>query len=276
MAATIATSPEPFRVIDRRQETEDTWTLRLRPHGSGGFEFEPGQFTMLYAFGSGEVPISMSGNPAEPGTLVHTVRAVGSVTRKICEASEGEMLGVRGPFGRGWPVGEARGRDLVIVAGGLGLAPLRPALYAAVAERERFDRVVLLYGGRRPDQLLFRDELREWTDHPEIEYAAIVDAADDSWRGRVGVVPSLIERAGLDAANTVALACGPEVMMRFSVEALLDAGVEPGRIFISMERNMRCAVGQCGHCQFGPMFVCRDGPVFAWPEIERLFSIREV
>jgi NAD(P)H-flavin reductase len=270
-----ATLPEPFEVVSSVQETEDTWTLRLRP-GGDGLAFEPGQFTMLYAFGTGEVPISVSGDPADPGTLVHTVRAVGAATTAICAAREGDTLAVRGPFGRGWPVAEAEGRDLLFVAGGLGLAPLRPAIYAALGSRSSFRRVILLYGGRSPDQLIYREELAEWEGREDLEYLATVDAAGEDWRGRVGVVPRLIADAGLDPAETVALACGPEVMMRFSVEALLDAGIPAERLWVSMERNMRCATGHCGHCQFGPTFVCRDGPVFRWPEIEHFFGIREV
>lgn len=271
-----ATVPEPYRVVATRQETEDTWTLDLRSHSGRRLEFEPGQFTMLYAFGFGEVPISVSGDPGEPDTLVHTVRAVGGVTRAICGTREGETLAVRGPFGRGWPLAEAYGRDLLFVAGGLGLAPLRPAIYGALAERERHGRVIVLYGGRTPDQLLYRMELTEWDSRDDLEQAVTVDAAGEDWRGRVGVVPALVERAGIDPQNTVAMACGPEVMMRLTVEALLDAGLAPERTFVSMERNMRCAVGHCGHCQFGPTFVCRDGPVFGWAEIEPFMRIREV
>jgi NAD(P)H-flavin reductase len=270
-----ATLPEPVRVAATRRETEDTWTLELEP-GTDGFAFEPGQFTMLYAFGVGEVPISISGDPTDPGRLVHTVRAVGPVTQMICRVAEGDELGVRGPFGRGWPVSEAEGDDLVLVAGGLGLAPLRPALYAALAARASFRRVILLYGGRDPAGLLFGEELERWRAGEEIESRVTVDAADESWRGRVGVVTSLLGPAELDPARTVAFACGPELMMRFTVDALLDAGVARDRVYVSLERNMRCAVGHCGHCQLGGTFVCRDGPVFSWAEIERFLTVREL
>jgi NAD(P)H-flavin reductase len=260
-----ATVPAPWRVSSTTRENEDTWTLRLAPAGDDGMAYEPGQFTMLYAFGAGEVPISISGDPAAAGELVHTVRAVGAVTKAVCSLPEGRQLGVRGPFGRGWPLDAAEGRDLVIVAGGVGLAPLRPAIYRALAERRRFARLILLYGGRTPAQLLFREELAEWGAREDFEVAVTVDAAELGWEGRVGVVPSLIGPAGL-AADAVALVCGPEVMMRFSADALRDAGLDSGRIFLSMERNMRCAVGHCGHCQWGPAFVCRDGPVFSYAE----------
>jgi NAD(P)H-flavin reductase len=270
-----ATVPAPFAVASARRETEDTWTLELTAEAGEPLRFAPGQFTMLYAFGVGEVPISVSGDPAEPETLVHTVRAVGAVTRAVCAAAAGDRLGVRGPFGSAWPRPEG-GRDVVFVAGGLGLAPLRPAIYAALRDRDRYGRVVVLYGGRTPDQLLYDDELERWRERDDLELELTVDAAEPGWRGRVGVVPELLGRAGLDAANSVVLACGPEVMMRFSVDAAVDLGIAPERVFVSLERNMRCAVGHCGHCQLGGTFVCRDGPVFAWPAISPQLGVREL
>ena len=270
-----ATLPGALRVVSVERETEDTWTLELDA-GAAGFRFDPGQFTMLYSFGVGEVPISVSGDPAERDRLVHTIRAVGPTTRAICAAREGEWLGIRGPFGRGWPVERAEGCDLFLIAGGLGLAPLRPALYAALAERGRFGRVVLLYGSRDPAGLLFDAELDRWRSDEPLEVMVTVDIASAEWRGRVGVVPGLIARTGIDPTRTVAFTCGPEVMMRFAVDALLDAGVDPASVFVSLERNMRCAVGHCGHCQLGGTFICRDGPVFAWPEIEPFLAVRDL
>lgn len=268
--------PERFRVRASSRETADTWTFELEPISGESLTFEPGQFTMLYAHGVGEIPISISGDPARPERLVHTVRAVGAVSRALCDIPVGGSIGVRGPFGRGWPLAEAEGRDLVVVAGGVGLAPLRSVVVSALAEGERFRRVTLLYGGRDPDSLLYADELAEWNSSDEVELSVIVDTAAAGWLGRVGVVPSLIERAELDPDETVAMVCGPEVMMRFSVEAVLAAGLPPERIALSMERNMRCAVGRCGHCQWGPAFVCRDGPVFRWSEARRWFAVREL
>ena len=266
--------PMPFRVTGRRQETPDTWTLELE--GETPLAFEPGQFTMLAAGGSGEVPISISGDPGTPGRLVHTVRAVGLATRAICRSEPGRVLGVRGPFGRGWPVAEAEGGDLFVVAGGIGLAPLRGALYAALGARDRFRRVVLLYGGREPDLLLYRDELAAWQASGELEVGLTVDTADRSWRGAVGVVPRLVERATVDPAHAVALVVGPEVMMRFTVAALLGRGVPAERIHVSLERNMQCGFGQCGHCQLGGVLVCRDGPVFSHAEIGGAMAVREL
>ncbi len=273
---TIADIPGRFRVTSTRMETEDTWTLELEPVGTKELGFAPGQFTMLYSFGAGEVPISVSGDPRRPGTLVHTVRAVGDATSAVCAAEEGDELGVRGPFGRGWPLAEAEGRDVVVVAGGVGLAPLRSVLYAVLAQRERYGRLILLYGSRTPDQLLYRDELSEWTERDDIETRLTVDAADESWRGQVGVVPALVERAELDGRSAIAMVCGPEVMMRVTVASLVAAGLPAEQVFLSMERNMRCAVGHCGHCQWGPSFVCRDGPVYSWAEAEPWFAIREL
>ncbi len=268
--------PEPFRVRSRTRETEDTWTLELQPTNGGPSRFEPGQFNMLYAFGVGEVPISICGEGSGEGSLEHTVRAVGAVTDAICSATEGEALGVRGPFGSSWPLEEAEGGDLVIVAGGIGLPPLRPALLRALARRERFEKVILLYGGRAPDQLVFQGELDEWARLDELELGLTVDSATGEWRGAVGVVPKLIERASFDPGRTTAIMCGPEVMMRFAIRALLDRAVPAQRIHLSMERNMKCAIAQCGHCQFGPAFACREGPVFRYSDIQPWLEIREL
>jgi NAD(P)H-flavin reductase len=267
--------PEPFRVRSRRQETDDTWTLELEPPDGREPRFEPGQFNMLYAFGVGEVPISICGEGSGE-SLEHTVRAVGGVTETICATEEGDTLGVRGPFGSSWPVVEAEGGDLVIVAGGIGLPPLRPALLRALANRDLFRSVILLYGGRAPDQLVFRPELDAWDRLDELELGLTVDSATAEWRGTVGVVPKLIEGAPFEPGRTTALMCGPEVMMRFAIRALLDRGVSAESIHLSMERNMKCAIAQCGHCQFGPTFDCREGPVFRYSNIQAWLGIREL
>lgn len=269
--------PAAFRVHGSEQETEDTWTLELEPcNGAGPRPFAPGQFNMLYAFGVGEVPISICGDPADPEPLRHTVRAVGSVTEAICAARPGEQLGVRGPYGSSWPVSEASGGDLVIVAGGLGLAPLRPALLAAMARRDDFRRVLLLYGGREPQQLLYRGELGRWAAEPGLELGLTVDSASGDWSGDVGVVTRLIDRAEFDPEQAVGLLCGPEVMMRFAVRAMRDRGVAAERIHVSIERNMKCALTHCGRCVFGPTYACREGPVMRLSDIEPFFALREV
>jgi NAD(P)H-flavin reductase len=268
--------PAPYRIRRRRRDTADTWTLELEPAAGGSvFRFAPGQFTMVYAFGAGEVPISISGDPERLDRLVHTIRVAGPTTRAICSLKRGGVLGIRGPYGTAWPVELAEGGDLVIAAGGIGLAPLRPALYAALARREAYERVVLLYGGRSPDQLLYTRELERWRS-AGIEVLVTVDQADKGWRGPVGVVTTLIERAGFEPLKTTALVCGPEVMMRFTAAGLLSSGVPATQIHLSMERNMKCALGQCGRCQFGPVFVCGDGPVFSYAAIEPLLAVPEL
>jgi NAD(P)H-flavin reductase len=268
--------PQIYRVGGVRRELSDTVTLNLVPLAGSRPAFEPGQFNMLYAFGIGEVAISVSGNRADEAGFVHTVRAVGAVSGAIAKLEVGACVGVRGPFGTGWPVAAAEGSDLVIVAGGLGLAPLRPAIYHVLANRGRYGRVVILFGCRNPGDMLYRRELEQWRQRLDVEIEVTVDHADTEWRGNVGVVPGLIARAEFDPDDTVALVCGPEVMMRFTVGALRDAGVHPDRIYLSIERNMKCAIGVCGHCQFGPAFACKDGPVMRFDAIANILALREV
>jgi NAD(P)H-flavin reductase len=269
--------PSPYRVRQRRRETADTWTFELEPAAGGdGLSFAPGQFTMVYAFGAGEVPISISGDARRPGRLVHTIRVAGPTTRAVCAVKRGGILGIRGPYGTAWPLAAAEGGDVVVAAGGIGLAPLRGALYELIAHREAYGRVVLLYGSRTPDQLLYRAELERWRQRPELDVLVTVDTADDRWTGSVGVVSTLVPRASFDPASTTAFVCGPEVMMRFTAADLAAAGLPAERIHLSMERNMKCALGQCGRCQLGPVFVCGDGPVFPYPAIAPLLTVPEL
>lgn len=276
-----ATLPDPmvptaYRVRRARRELADVATLELTPVAGEVPSFLPGQFNMLYAFGIGEVAISMSGDPVQPGAFVHTVRNVGVVSGAITKLGTGAVLGLRGPFGTAWPTAEAEGSDVVIVAGGLGLAPLRPAIYQVLANRGRYGRVAILYGTRTPSEILFRSELERWRRRLDVEVAVTVDHADATWHGAVGVVPKLIARAGFDPPHTVSMVCGPEVMMRFSATALLGAGVPANQIHLSMERNMKCAIGLCGHCQFGRDFVCKDGPVMDYARIADILTVREI
>ncbi len=269
--------PDAHRVLRLRADTHDTCTLEL---DSGDrdrdFAFAPGQFNMLYAFGIGEVPVSISGDPERAAPLTHTIRAVGAVTRALTTVQEGQTLGVRGPFGTCWPLAQAEGRDVVIVAGGIGLAPLRPALYALLAARDRFGSIALLYGTRTPADLLYRDELASWRSRFDLQVEVTVDSGDRDWRGQVGVVTTLIGRAVFDPARALAMVCGPEIMMRFAVRALVACGMSPEAVYVSLERNMQCAVGHCGHCQFGPEFVCKDGPVFRFDRIAAIIGSPEV
>jgi NAD(P)H-flavin reductase len=268
--------PQPYRLQRVRHETYDTFTLELEGANGRPHSFAPGQFNMVYLLGVGEVPISISGDPARPGSLVHTIRAVGTVTKPMVRLKRGDMLGVRGPFGSSWPVEEAKGRDAVILAGGIGLAPLRPALYHLLAHRDDYRRVVLLYGARTPEDLLYTDELEEWRSRFDVEVGVTVDAASGNWKGNVGVVTTLIPWARFEPSEAVAMVCGPEVMMRFTVQALQEKGMTADNIFVSMERNMKCGVGFCGHCQWGPTFICKDGPVFRCDRMELFLWKREI
>ncbi len=269
--------PQPYTVRRRYKEFLNTVTLELTPaSGTTLPPFAPGQCNMLYAFGIGEVPISISGDPTQARSLVHTIREVGAVSRALCALKRGAMLGVRGPFGSAWPVVEARGRDVIIAAGGLGLAPLRPAMYYLLAHREQYGKVILFYGTRNPDAVLYQRLLEHWRSRFDVEVLLTVDRATDTWRGSVGVITKLMGRVPFEPHDTVAMICGPEVMMRFTVMELLHRGVPGRQIFVSMERNMKCAIGLCGHCQFGPTFVCKDGPVLCYNHIQAWFGQREV
>jgi NAD(P)H-flavin reductase len=267
---------QPYRVQRVRKEIPGTLTLDLAAPDAGSFAFAPGQFNMLYVWGVGEVPISISGDPARPQTLTHTIRAVGPVSEALCRLPRGATVGVRGPYGNHWPVEAAVGSDVVVAAGGIGLAPLRPVLYHLLAQRAGYGNVVLLYGARTPQDLLYTGELARWRGRFDLEVGVTVDKATDGWQGHVGTVTTLIPKAGFDPAHTGAFVCGPEIMMRFTIRELQSRGVPDERIYISMERNMKCAIGLCGHCQLGPFFICKDGPVFAYSAIKEWFGKREV
>jgi NAD(P)H-flavin reductase len=269
--------PVPYRIERLKHETSDTFTIDLVPvNGNNGFSFLPGQFNMLYVFGVGEVPISISGDPGIPSVLEHTTRSVGAVTKSMGLLKPGATIGVRGPYGTGWPVTAVEGRDVVLVAGGIGLAPLRPVLHYLMAQRDKCRRIVLLYGARAPEDILFRRELERWRGKFDLEVQVTVDRAAGGWRGNVGVVTPLVARAPFDPSNTVAMLCGPEIMMRFTVMELEKRGVPAERTYVSMERNMKCAIGFCGHCQYGPSFICKDGPVFRFDRIAPIFGKAEI
>ncbi|OGR83799.1 MAG: Ni/Fe hydrogenase subunit gamma [Elusimicrobia bacterium RIFCSPLOWO2_01_FULL_64_13] len=267
--------PAPWRVRKVRRETGDTFSLEMVAPAGNGFTFSPGQFNMLTVFGVGEIPVSISGDPADPGTLVHTTRAVGAVTRAMSRLRGGDELGLRGPFGTSWPVRKAEGGDVVIVAGGIGLAPLRPAIHEVISRRSSYGRVILLYGARTPEDLLYAKDLARWRKDFGVDAHVTVDRATRDWKGDVGVVTKLIPRAPFQPDRSRAWICGPEVMMRYTVLELLRRGIPEANVSISMERNMKCAVGFCGHCQFGPSFVCKDGPVFPYAAVRDLLSKRE-
>lgn len=269
--------PRPMRIASVRRELGDTFSIELVPVDRVPLPaFQPGQFNMLYAFGAGEVAISISSDPSDAACLVHTIRAAGKVTRHLETMAAGDALGVRGPFGTPWPVEDAHGQDLVIVTGGIGLAPLRPAIYHCLAKRRHYGRVSLYYGARTPDDILYSQQLLSWVGRRDLRVAVTVDRAGRDWQGSVGVVTGLMNGEIANPRKTVAMVCGPETMMRFACRALNEQGLEDRQIYVSMERNMQCALGYCGHCQLGPAFVCKDGPVLRYDRIKPFLQIREM
>ncbi len=269
--------PSIYRVENYIKDTHDTFTLELIPEEQGGrFSFQPGQFNMLYVFGVGEVPISISGDPLSPLPLRHTTRVVGNVTKHLGDLKAGDTIGIRGPFGSIWPAERADGNNAIIVAGGIGLAPLRPLMYQLLSQRKKYKRIILLYGARTPQDILYHQELKSLSEKSDIEIVITVDKASRTWKGNVGVVPALIPRFQVDPDSTVAYLCGPEIMMNFTIMALTKQGIKEESIYLSMERNMKCAIGFCGHCQYGPYFICKDGPVFRYDGVKRIFRIQEI
>ncbi|HEY6951976.1 MAG TPA: FAD/NAD(P)-binding protein [Bacteroidota bacterium] len=269
--------PRPFAIQRVHRETADTFTVELKPaSGKSPFVFSPGQFNMVYVYGVGEVPISISGDAANTATIVHTTRAVGMVTRAMKRLAKGDLVGIRGPFGTSWPIEQAKGKDVVVVAGGIGLPPLRPSLYSILRSRQEFRKVFLLYGARTPSDILFPEQIEAWRANHGIVSLITVDRSMKGWKGNVGVVTTLIPKIDFDPNNAVAMIVGPEVMMRFTAMDLLKRGIDPGNIYVSMERNMKCGIGLCGHCQYGPHFICKDGPVFPYGRIKDLLLKREI
>jgi NAD(P)H-flavin reductase len=269
--------PQFFKVQDVWQETADVFTLKLKLSAELFKSMKPGQFNMLYSFGVGEVPISIS-RFEKNNTILHTIRDVGMVSHALVNVKVGDELGLRGPFGVGWPVDAALKKDLVIMAGGIGLAPLRPVIDFVIQNRSDFGNVVLLYGARLKKDLLFESEWIDWMQKGLIEMNVSLDQLDasDHWDGQVGVVTGMIDQASFDPRNAIAMICGPELMMRFSAQKLNDIGVLNENIFLSQERNMKCAIGLCGHCQYLGDFVCKTGPVFSFQKIKHLMLMREV
>lgn len=271
--AVAARPPFPYRVVTRNQETGDTSTIVLDPVRSALPPFSPGQFAMVYGFGVGDVPMSVSGLDGD--RLSHTVRSAGAVTARLETLATGAVVGVRGPYGAGWDLSPAAGRDVLIVAGGLGLAPLRPLITSVLAAPERFGRVDVVIGARSPADLFYGAEFGTWREKGATVLLT-VDRPDETWRGDVGVVTGLLGRTGFDPGRGAAFVCGPEVMMRATARELRRRGLRPERIQLSLERTMHCGTGHCGHCQLGPLLLCRDGPVVPWTVAEPLLAVREL
>lgn len=265
----------PHRIVGRVEETADTVTLDMMPETGEPKAVIPGRFNMVYVYGIGEVPVSIAGGgPDEP--LRHTVRGVGAVTEAICRLGVGDVVGIRGPYGTAWPLADAHGNDVVVVAGGIGLAPLRPAILALFADRRRFGALSIVYGARTPGDLLYVSELHRWRARFDVEVEVTVDMARVDWQGDIGVVTPLLDRVDFEPSDTAAFVCGPEIMMRVVADRLVDDGVPPAKIAISLERNMKCGVGFCGHCQVGGDFVCRTGPVVGYARFADRMRMREL
>ena len=278
MTTTDIMVPTQWRIADRWEETYDVFSFSLEPVEEGiEVRFEPGQFNMLYAFGAGESAISISGDSRQNrNRLVHTVRRVGTVTDALSRLEEGDSLGVRGPFGTPWPMDSLKGKDILFIAGGIGLAPLRPAILYALNESEAFGKLSVLSGSRSPSDALYLGELEEWRATGKIDCLITVDHAHGIWHDHVGVVTKIIQKADFDPGNAAALVCGPEIMMRYASNELKNSGLAEECIYVTLERNMKCAAAFCGHCQLGPEFICKDGPVFRYDRVAFWLSQREV
>lgn len=262
--------PNLAKITKIKEETPDTRSFRLEVEGAGGLEFTPGQFVEVSAFGYGEAPFSISSSPLEKDFIEVTVRRVGNVTRALFNMKEGDIVGVRGPFGRGWPVEEMRGQSLLMIGGGIGIAPLRPLVEYAIARQDSFGDVMLLYGARTPKDIVYKEELEKWREH--IDVRLTVDVGDETWRGRTGVVTVLLDDVEVDPRETYSVQCGPPIMIYFVTRRLVEMGFPDGRILFSLERLMKCGMGFCGHCMIGGKYVCRDGPVFKYSEVKELLE----
>lgn len=268
--------PEPWRVLAAHRESHDVVTLELAPAAGSPPACRPGQFNMLYVFGVGEIPISVGGDCGDGSKIVHTVRDVGLVSAALARLEAGATIGLRGPFGSAWPVDGACGRDVLVIGGGLGIVPLKPVLHELARNRDAYRRVSVIYGTRRPEDILFHEQLLRWRSGSGFDLGITVDIAETDWSGDVGTVAPLIERASFDPANTSAFVCGPEVMMRIVAAGWVNGGIPPEHMHLSMERNMKCAIGLCGHCQWGTEFICKDGPVYDWARAGPRLAIREL
>jgi len=264
-------------IVERIQETPSIFTLRLRftdPAVHAAYSFEPGQFNMLYLFGVGEVPISIVSDPEDEHMYDHTIRAVGRVTNGMANLKVGDKLGVRGPYGRGWPMREAEGKDVVIATGGLGCAPVVSVINYVLRRRDNYDKLTIMQGVKHADDLIWRTRYEEWDKLPNTQVLLAASEGGPLWPHHVGHVPVLFDKAHIDPDNSTVMMCGPEGMMIAVTKELLARNVPEEKLWLSMERNMQCGAGKCGHCQHGPRFVCKDGPVFSYPEVKSLLGVK--
>ena len=270
-------TPVPYSVVKKETENQDLYTFTLAPMTDQKIhDMQAGQFNMLYTFGIGEIPISVSRIEEESDQLIHTIQDVGPVSKAICNLNVGEQIGVRGPFGTIWSEDAAEGKDVLIIMGGVGFAPLKPLIESFSRNRDRINHFNILYGTRSPENIIFHKDVIALQSNPDINFQITVDHAYSSWQGNVGVVTTLMNKADFDPENTIAYVCGPEIMMRYAATSCLSAQIPEENIYLSMERNMKCATGFCGHCQFGPYFVCKDGAVFKYPQIKPFLNIPEL
>lgn len=268
-------TPRPSLVVGVRVETSNVRTYYVKLPEDVNLP-KPGQFDLLYIHGVGEVPISVSDIYYDKRIVAHTVRFVGSVTKTFAYIREGDIIGFRGPYGNGWPLYLCEGKDLVIIAGGIGLPPLRPVIREVARNRAKYNKLIIVYGARNPKELIYRYEYVDYESIPNTELYLTVDAPDETWRGNVGVVTALLPKINLRPDNSIAFICGPEIMMKYAVKELLNMGFKGNQIFLSLERRMRCGVGLCGHCQMGPYFICKHGPVFPFWFIGRYFWVDQI
>jgi len=267
-------TPVPAEVVEVVDETPDTKTFYFKPRARLENP-RPGQFTEIYIPGVGEAPVSVSGTRPD-GVIMQTVRSIGTLTEYLFKLGKGGLVGIRGPYGKGWPLEKLEGRDVLVIGGGIGLAPLRPVIKEVEKNRSRYGRLSILYGARTPSLLLYKYEFDEYRSIPDSELLLTVDRGDETWTGNVGVVTELIPKATVKPENAIALVCGPEIMMRFTIKALEKEGFRENQIYLSLERRMKCGVGLCGHCQVGPYFVCRHGPVFPYWMIKKYFWVDQI
>lgn len=262
-------------IVERTQESATIFSLHLRftdPELHNQFLFYPGQFNMLYLYGVGEVAISIVSDPEQKEMLTHTIRAIGRVTKALQKLQPGDRIGIRGPFGRGWPLEQTKGKDVVILTGGLGCAPTVSIIHYILARRPNYGHLSILQGVKHSDDFIFRKQYEIWQQSPNTVIHIAADQAGPKWPWAIGYITDMINKINLEPNNTVVMMCGPEMMMNTAVNVLNKKGISEHDIYLSMERNMECGIGQCGHCQYGGFFICKDGPVFAYSEIKELFN----
>ncbi len=278
----LNTQPTPYQpheaiILERIQEAPNLFTLRLKFTDStiqDDYEFEPGQFNMLYLYGVGEIAISIVSDPEDSHIIDHTIRVLGRVTNGMANLKTGDRIGLRGPYGRGWPMLESKHKDVVLVTGGLGCAPVVSAINYIEQRREEFGRLNIVQGVKHSDDFIWKDRYDKWRELPDTRVLLAADVGDPVWPWHIGLVTSLFDQLEFDPENVSVMICGPEGMMKATCHHMLDKQVAASQLFLSMERNMQCAIGHCGHCQYGSQFICKDGPVFSYDTIRNLFETK--